>query len=525
MEKSNVMTILRIVLAIVVCGIALPYTPPATGQDTMTHQEPAPPTLDLNRVGQKVYLKLNEPPVKIEVYAGRTKLKQFPGGNKKQFEVTDYLSKAHNNRLTFHVYTAAGKKFTKTFNVSTYQAILKRATPHIKAPPTKEAGIKDTIEPSLLKASALHKDDPYEGYTIPEDARIIVKFPRKGSILVATEEYDVKWIFKEDPDIDLSQIGFVYDIALVHGAWGGEVLLIARQRTTGDPEEIFSWRWQLPEDIISDNRYQLRFQTDDDPPKVLGYSEVFSIITYKPDLIVHDMICEEDIDEGTMTMKAVVENFSLGRANESTARLNIHGSSVNETYDLSVKSLNYGAKDTFEVTFKTFKADNYLCNFYLDIGDDVDESSEINNTGQKSCYARQRDLPDLVVGIRKEVTKYTSTNEVISAYADNIGTANSPPSRLCIGIEKRGKVCFDIPELAPDDEPYECRRVEYWTTKGWREYYAEIDPNDQIFEKDEINNKIWGCIEKKLRTSMFDASGLGEVSYSNETNALDRHCP
>jgi len=339
-------------------------------------------------------------------------------------------------------------------------------------------------------------------------APITVKFPRRGSSLVSGNTYTLKWTVNQE----------------THGKHGNcfKIYLVDRLRhdnrripTNGTTICGTSYRWTFPDDLKSDDNYRITF-TSIDGSKDLGKSDKFSIITLKPDLIItrilfeEDMawekmtinriLFEEDMAWEKMTIKALIENNSLGKAVPSKAKLTIRGlrgTFKKEYNNIPVPSLVYGQRHWLKITYDIPQAGEYKHTLDIDINDDVDESNEDNNQGKaKQEGHRETNLCDLVVCRYDWIEARAHISVRVPVGVKNIGSRKSIRSRLCIWIENRGKECFDIPALDPNETHWKSRNV-YWTVAGeWRKYYGEIDPDNRVKEIKEDNNKIWGSIKK-----------------------------
>lgn len=343
---------------------------------------------------------------------------------------------------------------------------------------------------------------------------ITVQFPRRGSALVVGNTYTLKWTINDETAAEAFRIIVRRDRSTPGG--------YAKIPHSGDYVKGTSIRWKVP-GLESANDYRISFISVDGS-KDLGLSDKFSIKTYKPDLIISQISCEEDMAYAKMTIKAWIENDSLGKADPSTAKLEIQGPGTFEkVYDnLPVPSLNYGSRHMLTITYDVPQAGEYTHDLSVDINDDVDESNEQNNGESARCEGhKEQNLCDLIVCRYGLIEALTNRSVEVPVLVKNIGNGKSPRSRVCIWIEKRGKECFDVPELEPDDDYYCKERDEYWTWPGWREYYAEIDPDNLAKEAFENNNKVWGYIVKAGRLSYSGGSAVyhGEWYCSDNPRA------
>lgn len=315
-------------------------------------------------------------------------------------------------------------------------------------------------------------------------------FPRKGSILVRDNSYTISWTVPED----ITDRCFVIDILR-----GGTFHFWL----SGDDMCGTNYSWHIPSAFITGDDMSLRISSSD-RRKIYDESGVFSIISYLPDLIIKTMDFDVDRMRGIITVKALIENRSLGRADSSKAKLTIRGRSYQkEISNINIPPLSYGAHYLMERSYNFPSSAEYTHTLEIDTNDDVDESWENNNLMTKHLIAnRSENLPDLVVCISPLIKAKLHRNVTIPVTVRNMGVVRSPRSRLCIWIEKRGKNCYDIPELDPYSTPpypteYRCyERKEYWISAGWREYSAVIDPDNLIYETSESNNSIEGFIKK-----------------------------
>ncbi len=313
----------------------------------------------------------------------------------------------------------------------------------------------------------------------------MVIFPRKGSILVQGNTYTLKWT----DNFHNSEEGFFV------------LLMGVRYELISEELHGTSFTWQVPE--IPSGNYRIEIRKGD--WNYLTVSDRFEIVTYKPDLIIRNMEIEEDETQGLITVKALIENNSLGSAGPSKAKLAISGPRFQKEFDdINIPSLNYGVHYLLEKSYNYPAAGEYHHTLEIDTNNDVDESNESNNEDRKTFSAhRANNLPDLVVCICSEIWAKLNRHVRIPVYVRNMGTVRSPPSKLCIWIEKCGGKCYDIPELDPytGGDGYKCdQRQEYWIMPGVREYHARIDPDNLIMETNEANNCVKGYIYKRLHT-------------------------
>jgi hypothetical protein len=145
---------------------------PSVTQKTVPAEQPPPPTsgqplqLSLRSHKGRVELVLDRPPSRLEVYAGERRLARIPGSNRKHFDVTPYLGKAQDGRLTFHAFDAAGGRASKTFDVRKYAAAGARE----KAAPATKTGAAPTATTAGKAEPALEKSSP-AATKVPPTAR------------------------------------------------------------------------------------------------------------------------------------------------------------------------------------------------------------------------------------------------------------------------------------------------------------------------------------------------------------------
>ena len=337
---------------------------------------------------------------------------------------------------------------------------------------------------------------------------ITVQFPRKGSALVTDNAYTLKWTINDNTAADAFRIIVRRD----RGSNSSDEF--AQIPHSGEYVQGTSIRWRVPHRLKSADDYRIRFISVDGS-KDLGQSDTFPIKTNKPDLIIFRISCEEDMAYAKMTVKVWIENDSLGKADPSRAKLEIRGpGAFTKVYDnLPVPSLNYGARHMLTITYDVPQAGWYTHTLSVDIHDDVDESNEQNNGESTRCEGhKETNLCDLIVCRYGLIEARIDRSVKVPVLVKNVGNGKSPRSRVCIWIEKRGKECFDVPELEVNDVYYCKERDEYWTWPGWRKYYAEIDPDNLVKEAFENNNKVWGYIIKVARLSY---SGGSSINHGN----------
>jgi hypothetical protein len=127
--------------------------------------------------GSKLYLEIDREVQGIEIHSGKKKLGNFNRG--KRFDITDYVSKAEEGKLTIVCYDLKGRKHTKPLSVSKYASIAKQET-------------KPDSEKLKAKTSLPPKAEP-TGRPVLRSSGLFLRSPEVGSSFVPGATLRVSW--------------------------------------------------------------------------------------------------------------------------------------------------------------------------------------------------------------------------------------------------------------------------------------------------------------------------------------------
>lgn len=322
------------------------------------------------------------------------------------------------------------------------------------------------------------------------EEKITVKSPR--GTLVMGKKYYINWEYQGN------ELNPCFQIFLFNGS------RLVKQIASNICAH--SYRWQVPA-LTSGEAYKVRVRSMHSTTS--GDSKNFSIISMKPDLIVRKLSADIH-NSGLMqvTFKYIVENIGLGESPPCKAKLVIKGP-ANYTYtihNLPIPSLVFGANRLLKISYTPPRSGVYTNTIYIDTPNQIAESNEANNA--KSFSYRVPPLPDLIICYRKKqsaiivffalsIKNYTSGIEI---FVKNVGEKPSPSTRVKIWTEGKGSTFHNVPPLSPGQK-YRVFRKQKWHTMGTSSFYAEVDPDKQILESSEENNRADGKIH---RTSNYE---------------------
>jgi len=414
----------------------------------------------MTKQGDRFFFRLDRPATRLEVYSGKRKIGQLGGGI--QFDLTPYLDKAKGGKLTLKYLDAAGKQFIEVVNSGEYQSTAKPAVPQMPAP---QPGPENPQPPPSNIGT------------------IIVNAPKTGDYLVQGTDFEIK----------LQGQGYIpepcYGIYLYQGST--EVMHIVLQKC--GPTHL----WHVPS-TISGSDFRIRIITLDS--NIMAESAPFSILSTAPDLSVTNATLNPASPDtaDTITFRAMVSNGGMTRADGVRARFKITAPDNSETtYSVTLPGLSFGDHRPVSKSFRLPKAGQYTVSLTAEVTLSAALETRLdNNTGTAAFQVAG--LPDLRVCLHQIRNVQIDHWEYINVNVENIGEVTSPSTTLAIWIDNRGTETIHVPGLIPGSQNLG-HRYEMWISRSPnRDYWAEVDPENNVRESDEDNNKRTGVIVKHL---------------------------
>lgn len=239
--------------------------------------------------------------------------------------------------------------------------------------------------------------------------------------------------------------------------------------------------------------------TAEHPAQVRGRTGLFHIVDCrKPDLRATSYIIGLDAQHGanlgkTLIAKGRVINAGDAPAVPSVVRLTINGpQTLTKTWHVPELAPNH--RYNFVYSYTLNRPGRYYNKVQADWGSNfVGESNENNNTSVTQHYTIRG--PDLVACINTDYNVRINVREHIPVEVRNVGDGPSPAAKVCTWISHRGTKCYNVPPLAPGHS-HTVRRSERWVSRGTRSYWAEVDREHKVTERNEHNNRIEGKLHK-----------------------------
>jgi CARDB len=436
------------------------------------------PRGSLKKLGERVFFLLDKPAAKMEVYSGKRKLGQFGGGI--QFDLTPYLRMAKGGMLTLKYVDASGKQYTEELKSGEYQSLSKPKVPQKLAP---QPGPGDPPPPPP-NMGTINVTSPKAGDHVFQGTDLEIKLQGQGNI--------------PEP---------CYGIYLYQGST--QVMHIVLQKC--GPTHT----WHVPS-TVSGPDFRIRIITLDN--NIMAESASFPILTSAPDLSVtnvHINPANPDTAD-TITFHANVSNGGMTRADGVRAEMKIQAPDNSETiYRITLPGLAFGDHRPVQKSFRLPKAGQYTVSLTAEVTlSTALETRMDNNTATAALQVAG--LPDLRVCLHQTRNVQIDHWEYINVNVENIGEATSPSTTLDIWIDNRGTETIQVPGLIPGSHNIG-HRYEMWISRSpSRDYWAEVDPDNNVRESDEGNNKKTGVIVKHLTNhsdSNYSCAGFPITGY------------
>ena len=418
------------------------------------------PRGSLKKLGERFFFLLDRPASKMEVYSGKRKLGQFGGGI--QFDLTPYLDKAKGGRLTLKYVDASGEQYTEEVNWGEYQSTAKPAVPQMPAPQPGPGGPPPPP---------------------PNIGSITVTAPKAGDYVVQGTDLEIK----------LQGQGYIpepcYGIYLYQGST--QVMHVVLQKC--GPTHT----WHVPS-TVSGSDFRIRIITLDS--NIMAESAPFPILSAAPDLSVTNVTLYPASPDtaDTITFHATVSNGGMTRADGVRAQIKIQAPDNSETtYSVTLPGLAFGDHRPVSKSFRLPKAGQYTVSLTAEVTLSTALETRLDNNTATVAFP-VAGLPDLRVCLYQIRNVQIDYWEYIDVTVENIGEATSSSTTLAIWIDNRGTETIHVPGLIPGSHNMG-QRYEMWISRSPnRDYYAEVDPDNNVRESDEGNNKRTGVIVKHL---------------------------
>jgi hypothetical protein len=404
----------------------------------------------------------------MDVYAGKRKLGQLGGGL--QFDLTPYLDKAHDDKLTLLYVDATGRQYKEEIRADGSQAPIKPAIPKM---PTPQPGLEAPQPPPSNLGT------------------IIFQSPKTGDYLFQGTDYEIK----------LQGQGYIpepcYGLYLYQGST--QVMHIVLQKCGP------TYLWHVPA-ALAGTDFRIRLVTLDS--RIMAESAPFPILSNAPDLSVTNAAINPSSPDtaDTITFRATVANGGLTQADGVRAVVTITApDNAETTYAMTLPRMALGDHHLVEKSFRLPKAGPYTVSLTAEVTLSTALETRLDNNMATIAFP-VTGLPDLRVCMHQIRNVQIDHWEYIDVKVENIGEATSSSTTLNIWIDGRGTETIHVPGLIPGSHNMG-QRYEMWISRNpSRDYWAEVDPGNTVRESDEDNNRMTGVIVKHL-------SGQPDTNY------------